>query len=63
MESFHRRNSRSTDLARLFSSVMIALQAVGLAARRFQQGLPSGARCGFLLGDGTGCGKGRGRDS
>eukprot|EP00439_Symbiodinium_sp_Y106_P005951 s5968_g1.t1 len=35
------------------------LEAVGLAARRFQQGLPSGARCGFLLGDGTGCGKGR----
>ncbi|CAE7649463.1 pksJ [Symbiodinium microadriaticum] len=35
------------------------LEAVGLAARRFQQRLPSGARCGFLLGDGTGCGKGR----
>ncbi|CAE7253047.1 let-765 [Symbiodinium sp. CCMP2456] len=35
------------------------LEAVGLAARRFQQSLPSGARCGFLLGDGTGCGKGR----
>ena len=34
------------------------LQAVALASRRFQQRLPSDARCGFLLGDGTGCGKG-----
>ncbi|CAE7639145.1 SBNO1 [Symbiodinium pilosum] len=35
------------------------LEAVALASRRFQQRLPSDARCGFLLGDGTGCGKGR----
>eukprot|EP00930_Biecheleria_cincta_P044883 TRINITY_DN30922_c0_g1_i1.p1 TRINITY_DN30922_c0_g1~~TRINITY_DN30922_c0_g1_i1.p1 ORF type:complete len:1561 (-),score=286.50 TRINITY_DN30922_c0_g1_i1:353-5035(-) len=35
------------------------LEAVSLAARRFRKTLPGGARCGFLLGDGTGCGKGR----
>lgn len=35
------------------------LESVALASRRFQQSLPGGVRCGFLLGDGTGCGKGR----
>eukprot|EP00435_Cladocopium_sp_Y103_P072179 s165_g39.t1 len=35
------------------------LEAVALAARRFGCSLSTGARCGFLLGDGTGCGKGR----
>merc|ERR1719162_2443492 len=35
------------------------LESVALASRRFRQTLPGGARCGFLLGDGTGCGKGR----
>ncbi|CAJ1340021.1 unnamed protein product [Effrenium voratum] len=35
------------------------LEAVALAARRFCQRLTTGAKCGFLLGDGTGCGKGR----
>ena len=34
------------------------LEAVALAARRFRQA-SGGARSGFLLGDGTGCGKGR----
>ena len=33
-------------------------QAIALAARRFRCSLSTGARCGFLLGDGTGCGKG-----
>lgn len=33
-------------------------QAIALAARRFGCSLSTGARCGFLLGDGTGCGKG-----
>eukprot|EP00933_Yihiella_yeosuensis_P084110 TRINITY_DN984_c0_g1_i1.p1 TRINITY_DN984_c0_g1~~TRINITY_DN984_c0_g1_i1.p1 ORF type:complete len:1481 (-),score=286.06 TRINITY_DN984_c0_g1_i1:510-4952(-) len=35
------------------------LESVSLAARRFRQTLPDGSHCGFLLGDGTGCGKGR----
>eukprot|EP00746_Dinoflagellata_sp_MGD_P011152 gnl/MRDRNA2_/MRDRNA2_123318_c0_seq1.p1 gnl/MRDRNA2_/MRDRNA2_123318_c0~~gnl/MRDRNA2_/MRDRNA2_123318_c0_seq1.p1 ORF type:complete len:1586 (-),score=337.38 gnl/MRDRNA2_/MRDRNA2_123318_c0_seq1:81-4226(-) len=36
------------------------LETICYAARRFRQRLPeSGARAGFLLGDGTGCGKGR----
>lgn len=35
------------------------LEAIALAARRFGCSLSTGARCGFLLGDGTGCGKGR----
>lgn len=35
------------------------LEAVALAARRFRRRLPGGPRAGFLLGDGTGCGKGR----
>jgi hypothetical protein len=35
------------------------LESIFLASRRFRQTLPGGARCGFLLGDGTGCGKGR----
>ena len=35
-------------------------QAIALAARRFGCSLSTGARCGFLLGDGTGCGKGHG---
>ncbi|CAK9089715.1 unnamed protein product [Durusdinium trenchii] len=35
------------------------LEAIALAARRFRCSLSTGARCGFLLGDGTGCGKGR----
>lgn len=32
---------------------------MALAARRFRSQLSTGARSGFLLGDGTGCGKGR----
>merc|ERR1719424_551972 len=35
------------------------LESIALASRRFSRTLPGGARCGFLLGDGTGCGKGR----
>merc|ERR1719377_342045 len=35
------------------------LESICLASRRFRRTLPGGARCGFLLGDGTGCGKGR----
>jgi len=35
------------------------LESVALASRCFRRTLPNGARCGFLLGDGTGCGKGR----
>jgi len=35
------------------------LESIALATRRFRRRLPHGERCGFLLGDGTGCGKGR----
>jgi len=35
------------------------IESVALAARRFRRRLPDGSKCGFLLGDGTGCGKGR----
>jgi len=35
------------------------LESISLASRRFRRNLPSGEKCGFLLGDGTGCGKGR----
>mmetsp|Transcript_56358 Transcript_56358/g.132128 ORF Transcript_56358/g.132128 Transcript_56358/m.132128 type:complete len:1472 (-) Transcript_56358:106-4521(-) len=35
------------------------LESVALATRRFRRRMASGERCGFLLGDGTGCGKGR----
>jgi len=35
------------------------LECVALAARRFRTRLSGGLRAGYLLGDGTGCGKGR----
>lgn len=35
------------------------LESVAYAARRFNAMLPNGMRCGYYLGDGTGCGKGR----
>ena len=35
------------------------MESVAYAARRFRAYLPSGARAGYYLGDGTGCGKGR----
>jgi hypothetical protein len=35
------------------------LECVALAAKRFRLMLPCGSRAGYLLGDGTGCGKGR----
>jgi len=35
------------------------LETVAYAARRFQAYLPNGMRCGYYLGDGTGCGMGR----
>eukprot|EP00971_Amphidinium_carterae_P193272 3835587-Amphidinium_carterae.1 len=35
------------------------LESVAFAAKRFRSVLPSGARAGYYLGDGTGCGKGR----
>jgi len=35
------------------------LESIAYAARRFRMLLPSGARAGYYLGDGTGCGKGR----
>ena len=37
----------------------IQMESVAYAARRFRSYLPSGARAGYYLGDGTGCGKGR----
>ncbi|CAE7561408.1 let-765 [Symbiodinium necroappetens] len=37
----------------------VQMESVAYAARRFCSYLPSGARAGYYLGDGTGCGKGR----
>ena len=37
----------------------VQMESVAYAARRFRSYLPSGARAGYYLGDGTGCGKGR----
>ena len=37
----------------------VQTESVAYAARRFRSYLPSGARAGYYLGDGTGCGKGR----
>merc|ERR1719265_2794077 len=37
----------------------LQVETVTLAARRFRQSLPDGRTCGYAIGDGTGCGKGR----
>lgn len=37
----------------------LQLEAVALACDRHERRLPNGERCGFLLGDGAGMGKGR----
>jgi len=37
----------------------LQLETVTLAARRFRQSLPDGRTAGYVVGDGTGCGKGR----
>jgi hypothetical protein len=37
----------------------LQVETVTLAARRFRMSLPDGRTCGYAIGDGTGCGKGR----